>query len=209
MNINDVLYLIKNSNLKTNTKSFLSAVLKDATNADPEKVKSEEDAAWSQRAQQKDAKKQLEEEAAYDMAESPSMFRTYPDFDRGTVSRMTPDESVARDADASDIERLNKENAIREQARANPKTAGGKRKAKLENDKASFRHQADEMYDYYSPDMTPEQIERFEGDPRFALGVIDGPDEEDLKLQDLMRLVSESEKRNSFEKTLDDIKAKR
>lgn len=213
MNINDVLYLIQNSNLKTNTKSFLSTILKDVENADTDssedaKRKAEEDSAWSQRAQQKDAKKLLEEDAAYDYVESPYTFNTYPDFERRTVNRMTPDEGVARDADSSDVERLNKKNALRQQVMATPGRVDPKT-ARLENDKASFRRQADEMYEYYSPVMTPEQVERFDGDPRVALDNVDGPDEEDLRMQNFMRRVNEAEKRNSFEKLLDDIRAKR
>lgn len=180
MNINDVLYLIQNSNLKTNTKSFLSAILKDVENADTDssedaKRKAEEDSAWSQRAQQKDAKKLLEEDAAYDAFESPNAFKTYPSFEHKTSSRMTPEPDAVRPADESDVEKLKRKVAQRQEVLATPGRVDPKL-GKVELDKATFMQQADDMYDDVSGRFLQDEIEQAPGDPRFSDYILDGGD---------------------------------
>jgi hypothetical protein len=175
MNINQILYLIKNSNLKTTTKSFLASVLKDVENADPEKIKAEEDAAWSQRAQQKDAKKQLEEDAAYDTFESSNAFKTYPSFEHKTSSRMTPEPDAVRPADESDVEKLRRKVAQRQEVLATPGRVDPKI-AKLEQDKINFMQQADDMYDDVSGKYLQDEIAQAPGDPRFSDYILDGGD---------------------------------
>lgn len=214
MNINDVLYLIKNSNLKTNTKSFLSAILKDVENADPDSseaaiVKTEEDNAWAQRARQKDAKKQLEEDAAYDAFESPYAFNKYPSFEHGTSSRMTPEADVVRPADDSDIEKLRKKVAQRQEVLATPGRVDPKL-GKVELDKATFMQQADDMYDDVSGKYLPFEIEQAPGDPRFSDDILDGLDPNAAKKAtdaELKEIIRKNEMEHLFDIIANDFNA--
>lgn len=214
MNINQILYLIKNSNLKTNTKSFLSAILKDVENADPDsseaaRIKAQEDAAWSQRAQQKDAKKQLEEDASYDAFESPYAFKKYPSFEHGTVSRMTPEADAVRPADNSDIEKLRKKVAQRQEVLATPGRVDPKL-GKVELDKATFMQQADDMYDDLSGRFLQDEIAQAPGDPRFSDDILDGLDPNAAKKAtdaELKEIIRKNEMEHLFDIIANDFNA--